>query len=169
MWLPLCSYYFQVELTWDETDPDRVKMTQQEFDKDKLEELDLKNYLASDSDTDNDGGEWTSMSSKGFFALPNPLSCSVMNKICLNQCHLMYADLFLVVWSELKHGCHSLHEMMMHEYDCLNNLSHIRQPSVVTLYGSVKRTPIFNSHFQANKQDVFIRRHLLEKLDDKIF
>ena len=28
-----------------------------------------------------------SVRAHSFFALPNPFSCSIMNKICLNQCH----------------------------------------------------------------------------------
>ena len=46
----------QVDLTWDETDPDRLQLTMRQFDKDNLEEMDLKNYLASDSEPE-DGGE----------------------------------------------------------------------------------------------------------------
>ena len=45
----------QVELTWDETDKDRTAVTMRKFDKDELEEMDVKQYLASSSSEGEDG------------------------------------------------------------------------------------------------------------------
>lgn len=47
----ICSALQQtkVNLTWDETDPNRVAVTMRKFTKDDLEELDVQDYLASDS------------------------------------------------------------------------------------------------------------------------
>ncbi|RKP07259.1 hypothetical protein THASP1DRAFT_17326 [Thamnocephalis sphaerospora] len=39
-----------VKLTWDEDDPERMKVTRQKFDKNALEDMDFKAYLASSSD-----------------------------------------------------------------------------------------------------------------------
>lgn len=39
----------QVELTWDETDPDRVQMAKRAFDPEEVKNLDLKDYIASSS------------------------------------------------------------------------------------------------------------------------
>ncbi|KNC48129.1 uncharacterized protein AMSG_04359 [Thecamonas trahens ATCC 50062] len=48
-----------VELTWDTTPHDRVKVTQRKFTKDELRDMDFKAYLASvsDSSTDDDEAE----------------------------------------------------------------------------------------------------------------
>jgi hypothetical protein len=40
----------KVKLTWDEDDADRVKVTRRKFDKDTLDEMDFRAYLASSSD-----------------------------------------------------------------------------------------------------------------------
>lgn len=44
----------KVECTWDETDRERVRVTRRKFDKEELESLDLKDYLASSSSEDED-------------------------------------------------------------------------------------------------------------------
>jgi hypothetical protein len=41
-----------VNLTWDETDPDRVSVLMKKFDPKEVDEMDVRNYLASDSDDD---------------------------------------------------------------------------------------------------------------------
>ena len=42
--------WFQVELTWDETDPGRAEVLNRKFSKEDLEKMDLHDYLASSSD-----------------------------------------------------------------------------------------------------------------------
>ena len=44
----------KVKLTWDEEDPNRVKITKARFSKDKLDEMDFKSYLASSSSSEDD-------------------------------------------------------------------------------------------------------------------
>ena len=44
----------KVKLTWDQDDPDRVKITRRKFTKDEIQDMDFKAYLASESD-DEDG------------------------------------------------------------------------------------------------------------------
>ena len=58
-------------MTWDETNPQRLEMTMRKFNKDELEDLDFKAYLATSSEEEeeeeegaiidgggqNDGGE----------------------------------------------------------------------------------------------------------------
>ena len=39
-----------MELTWDETNKDRIAVTMRKFNKDELDEMDLNDYLASDDD-----------------------------------------------------------------------------------------------------------------------
>ena len=48
----LCN---QVELTWDETNKDRIAVTMRKFNKEELDEMDLRDYLASDDDDDAPG------------------------------------------------------------------------------------------------------------------
>ncbi|CAH1791290.1 unnamed protein product [Owenia fusiformis] len=49
----------KVALTWDETDPDRKQVLNKKFTPDELEEMDVKDYLASSgSDDDNQGAEY---------------------------------------------------------------------------------------------------------------
>ena len=43
-----------MELTWDETDKKRTEMLMRKFDKDDLEKMDMKDYLASSS-SDEEG------------------------------------------------------------------------------------------------------------------
>ena len=43
------SSYCQVRLTWDETPVDRVAVTMKKYKSDEVEEMDLKDYLASSS------------------------------------------------------------------------------------------------------------------------
>ncbi|ELT94111.1 hypothetical protein CAPTEDRAFT_163742 [Capitella teleta] len=45
----------KVHLTWDETDQDRVAFTMKNFSKEDMEDMDVKAYLASDSDDDGGG------------------------------------------------------------------------------------------------------------------
>ena len=47
-------FHLQVELTWDETDKKRTEMLMRKFDKDDLEKMDMKDYLASSS-SDEEG------------------------------------------------------------------------------------------------------------------
>jgi hypothetical protein len=44
-------------LTWDETPPERIAVTQQKFSKDQLKEMDFQAYLASDSDSNDSDDE----------------------------------------------------------------------------------------------------------------
>ena len=46
-----------MDLTWDETDPDRVQITMRKFDKDEVDDMNLKDYLASDSGGEGEAGE----------------------------------------------------------------------------------------------------------------
>ena len=46
-----------MDLTWDETDRDRTAVTMRKFTKDELEDLDMKDYLASSSGSEDDEGE----------------------------------------------------------------------------------------------------------------
>ena len=48
----LCGLLFQVELTWDETDKKRTEVLMRKFNKDDLEKMDMKDYLASSSSDD---------------------------------------------------------------------------------------------------------------------
>eukprot|EP00730_Choanoeca_flexa_P003219 TRINITY_DN11331_c0_g2_i3.p1 TRINITY_DN11331_c0_g2~~TRINITY_DN11331_c0_g2_i3.p1 ORF type:complete len:401 (+),score=114.81 TRINITY_DN11331_c0_g2_i3:342-1544(+) len=49
-----------VELTWDGTDQDRLKVTKRKFNKDDLKQMDFEAYVASDgSDDEDDDGEDT--------------------------------------------------------------------------------------------------------------
>ena len=48
----LCGFLFQVELTWDETDKKRTEVLMRKFNKDDLEKMDMKDYLASSSSED---------------------------------------------------------------------------------------------------------------------
>ena len=41
-----------MNLTWDETPPDRLAVTTKEFTQDDLDEMDVRDYLASDTDLD---------------------------------------------------------------------------------------------------------------------
>ena len=46
---------FQVDLTWDETDPERQQLTKRIHDpKEKVDDEDLRAYLASSSDEEDD-------------------------------------------------------------------------------------------------------------------
>ena len=45
----------KVKITWDETDPGRLRTTMRKFDKKDLLDMDFKAYLASSSDDDDDG------------------------------------------------------------------------------------------------------------------
>lgn len=48
----------KVELTWDNDDPHRAKVTRRKFTKDDVSQMDFKAYLASDSDSnDSDGND----------------------------------------------------------------------------------------------------------------
>ena len=47
-----------MDLTWDETDKDRVTMTMRKFTKDDLEKMDFNDYLAGSSDEEEDGGQY---------------------------------------------------------------------------------------------------------------
>ena len=49
------AFPFQVECTWDETDPDRVQILRRNFTDKDLEQMDLDNYLASSSSEDEGG------------------------------------------------------------------------------------------------------------------
>ncbi|XP_056312506.1 ESF1 homolog [Danio aesculapii] len=49
----------KVELTWDETDHDRVSALCRKFNKDELLDMDFKAYLASSSEEEEDEGEQT--------------------------------------------------------------------------------------------------------------
>ena len=44
----------QVELTWDETDHDRVTAFSRNFNKDELLDMDFKTYLASSSEEEEE-------------------------------------------------------------------------------------------------------------------
>ena len=46
----------KVNLTWDETDPSRLRTTMKKFDEDDLLNMDFGNYLASSSDEE---GVWS--------------------------------------------------------------------------------------------------------------
>ncbi|KAL2917909.1 pre-rRNA-processing protein esf1 [Polyrhizophydium stewartii] len=46
-----------VKLTWDEEDPERVRVTRRKFTKDDIKEMDFKAYLASSSDEEDELGE----------------------------------------------------------------------------------------------------------------
>ena len=42
-------------MTWDETNKDRIAVTMRKFNKEELDEMDLRDYLASDGDDDGPG------------------------------------------------------------------------------------------------------------------
>ena len=44
-----------MDLTWDETDQDRIAVTMRKFTKEDLEELDVRDYLASSSGSEDEG------------------------------------------------------------------------------------------------------------------
>ena len=46
------AFLFQVQLTWDETDKTRTEVLMRKFNKDDLEKMDMKDYLASSSSED---------------------------------------------------------------------------------------------------------------------
>ena len=46
------TFLFQVQLTWDETDKTRTEVLMRKFNKDDLEKMDMKDYLASSSSED---------------------------------------------------------------------------------------------------------------------
>jgi len=45
----------KVQLTWDETDKDRIAMTMRKFKEEELDEMNVKDYLASSSGSDGEG------------------------------------------------------------------------------------------------------------------
>ncbi|KAJ3324515.1 pre-rRNA-processing protein esf1 [Blyttiomyces sp. JEL0837] len=47
----------KVELTWDQDDPDRVRITRRKFTKGDLQEMDFKAYLASDSEEEDEDAD----------------------------------------------------------------------------------------------------------------
>jgi len=74
----------KVECTWDETDRERTRVTRRKFDKEELEALDLKDYLASSSSEDEDGaddeGEEKGMSNESRIALYRKLLEGIESK-----------------------------------------------------------------------------------------
>lgn len=46
----------QVQLTWDETDHERVTALNRKFNKDELLDMDFRAYLASSSEEEEEGG-----------------------------------------------------------------------------------------------------------------
>lgn len=57
MCLCVCVCSGQVELTWDETDHDRITTLSKNFNKDELLNMDFQAYLASSSEDDDDEDE----------------------------------------------------------------------------------------------------------------
>lgn len=47
----------QVQLTWDETDHERVTALNRKFNKDELLDMDFRAYLASSSEEEEEGGD----------------------------------------------------------------------------------------------------------------
>ncbi|KAJ3099309.1 Ubiquitin fusion degradation protein 4 [Phlyctochytrium planicorne] len=47
----------KVKLTWDEDDPERVRVTRRKFNKDEIKDMDFKSYLASSSESESEAEE----------------------------------------------------------------------------------------------------------------
>ena len=53
-----------MRLTWDETNPQRLEVTMRKFNKDELDDMDFKAYLATSSESEGDDEEKNNGGSK---------------------------------------------------------------------------------------------------------